>query len=61
MDDISDDELFLDVVDMVVLGALAAVGDDPGPAPVFLSGRCLFMADSALPGVSAIPPPLETP
>ena len=36
MDDIRDDELFLDVVDKVVLEASAAIGDDPDPAPGLL-------------------------
>jgi hypothetical protein len=35
MDDISDDELFLDAADKVVLEASAAIGDDPDPAPGF--------------------------
>jgi hypothetical protein len=36
MDDISDDELFLDAVDKVALEALAAIGDDSGPTPGIL-------------------------
>jgi hypothetical protein len=48
MDDISDDELFLDAVDKVVLEASAAIGDDPDPARgfPFLGGRRrLLLAD----------------